>query len=313
MKTEIGITQNRGFKKRLAYDLKRNGSLYLLMLPVLAFYVIFCYIPMYGAIIAFMDYTPARGILGSKWVGLAHFRDFFGSYYFFRLLKNTLVISLSTLVVTFPASVIFALLLNEVRSKYFAKTIQTITYMPHFISLVVLCGLVTNFTSADGIINDLIAFFGGQRVTMLNEPKYFVPIYVLSTLWQDLGWNSIIYLAALAGVDQQLYEAAYLDGAGRFRQTIYVTIPSIMPTIVIMLILAIGKALTIGYEKIILLYSPVTYETADIIASFVYRKGLQDSQYSYSTAVGLFNSVVSFALVVTANCISSKYQNVSLW
>lgn len=313
MKTEIGITQNRGFKKRLAYDLKRNGSLYLLMLPVLAFYVIFCYIPMYGAIIAFMDYTPARGILGSKWVGLAHFRDFFGSYYFFRLLKNTLVISLSTLVVTFPASVIFALLLNEVRSKYFAKTIQTITYMPHFISLVVLCGLVTNFTSADGIINDLIAFFGGQRVTMLNEPKYFVPIYVLSTLWQDLGWNSIIYLAALAGVDQQLYEAAYLDGAGRFRQTIYVTIPSIMPTIVIMLILAIGNALTIGYEKIILLYSPVTYETADIIASFVYRKGLQDSQYSYSTAVGLFNSVVSFALVVTANCISSKYQNVSLW
>ena len=147
----------------------------------------------------------------------------------------------------------------------------------------------------------------------MNEPKYFVPIYVLSTLWQDLGWNSIIYLAALAGVDQQLYEAAYLDGAGRFRQTIYVTIPSIMPTIVIMLILAIGKALTIGYEKIILLYSPVTYETADIIASFVYRKGLQDSQYSYSTAVGLFNSVVSFALVVTANCISSKYQNVSLW
>lgn len=313
MKTELGITQNRGFKKRLAYDLKRNGSLYLLMLPVLAFYVIFCYVPMYGAIIAFMDYTPARGILGSKWVGLAHFRDFFGSYYFFRLLKNTLVISLSTLVVTFPASVIFALLLNEVRSKYFAKTIQTITYMPHFISLVVLCGLVTNFTSADGIINDLIAFFGGQRVTMLNEPKYFVPIYVLSTLWQDLGWNSIIYLAALAGVDQQLYEAAYLDGAGRFRQTIYVTIPSIMPTIVIMLILAIGNALTIGYEKIILLYSPVTYETGDIIASFVYRKGLQDSQYSYSTAVGLFNSVVSFALVVTANCISSKYQNVSLW
>lgn len=223
------------------------------------------------------------------------------------------MISFSNLLVTFPASIIFALLLNEIRSKYFAKTIQTVTYMPHFISLVVLCGLIKNFTAADGVINDVVAFFGGERVTMLNEPKYFTALYVLSSLWQDMGWGSIIYLGALAGVDQQLYEAAYLDGAGRLKQTFYVTIPGIMPTIVIMLIMAIGGTLTIGYEKIILLYSPVTYETADIIASFVYRKGLQDAQYSYATAVGLFNSVVSFGLVIIANTVSRKYQNVSLW
>lgn len=313
MKSELKLTYKEGFKKRFVHDMKQNGSLYLLILPVLAFFVIFCYAPMYGAIIAFQDFAPARGIMGSRWVGFSHFRDFFTNYYFWRLLRNTLVISFSNLLVTFPASIIFALLLNEIRSKYFAKTIQTVTYMPHFISLVVLCGLVKNFTAADGIINDLIAFFGGERVTMLNEPKYFTPLYVLSSLWQDMGWGSIIYLGALAGVDQQLYEAAYLDGAGRLKQTFYVTLPGIMPTIVIMLIMAIGGTLNIGYEKIILLYSPVTYETGDIIASFVYRKGLQDAQYSYATAVGLFNSVVSFGLVIIANTISNKYQNVSLW
>ena len=313
MKTELGAIHNRSLKKRIVYDIKQNGSLYLLIIPIIAYFIIFYYAPMYGAVIAFKNFSPARGILGSEWVGLAHFRDFFTGSYFWRVLKNTLVISLSSLLFSFPSAIIFALLINELRTKWFKKTVQTITYMPHFISLVVMCGLVTEFTSADGLINDIIVFFGGERSTLLNRPECFVPIYVLSGLWQNLGWDSIIYLAALAGVDQELYEAAYLDGAGRLRQTISITIPGIMPTIVIMFILAVGGILNLGYEKIILLYSPATYDTADIISSFVYRKGLTEMQFSYSTAVGLFNSVVSFALVMSTNAICRKFGDAGLW
>ncbi|MBP3359797.1 MAG: sugar ABC transporter permease [Clostridia bacterium] len=313
MRSKIEKTHQRRLKETIFRDLKQNGSLYILILPVLAFYIIFAYGPMYGALIAFKDFSPAKGILGSNWVGLAHFKDFLTSHYFFRLLKNTLTISISTLVVTFPSAIIFALLINEIRTKWFAKTVQTITYMPHFISLVVMCGLVTNFTSSGGIINDLAALFRFERKTLLNDPRYFVPIYVVSDLWQHMGWNSIIYLAALAGIDQGLYEAASLDGAGRFRQTILITIPCIMPTIIIMFILAVGKIVNVGYEKIILLYNPVTYEKADVISSFVYRKGLEDMQFSYSTAVGLFNSLVTFILVTITNFLSRKYQGVGLW
>ena len=313
MKTELATMQKRDLKKRLAYDMKQNGTVYLMLIPVLAFYIIFCYVPMYGAIIAFKDFSPARGILGSPWVGLAHFMDFFSSRYFVRVLRNTLTISLTTLCVSFPLAIVFALLLNEIRSKMFAKTVQTVTYMPHFISLVVLCGKVADFTASDGIINDLIAFFGGNRSTMLNDPKCFVPVYVLSGIWQNLGWDSIIYISALAGVDQELYEAARFDGAGRLRQTFSITLPGIMPTIIVMFIMAVGNILNVGYEKVILLYNPVTYETADIISTFVYRRGLTDMQFSFSAAVGLVNSLVSFLLVMVTNAICRKYSEASLW
>lgn len=313
MKTGIEKTRNACLRKTISRDMKLNGSLYLLMLPVLAYFVIFYYVPMYGAVIAFKDFSPAKGILRSDWVGLANFRDFFTSRYFLRVLTNTLKISLTSLAVNFPSAIIFALLINELRRKWFVKTVQTITYMPHFISLVVMCGLVAEFTSTDGIVNDILAFFGAERATLLNKPECFLPIYILSGLWQNLGWDSIIYLAALAGIDQELYEAAALDGAGKLRQTWSVTLPGILPTIIIMFILSVGNILNVGYEKIILLYNPVTYDVADVISSFVYRKGLQDMQFSYSTAVGLFNSVVAFIFVMTTNAICRKTGEVSLW
>ena len=313
MHNKLGKIHRGGLKQTIYRDIQQNGSLYLLMLPVILFYIIFAYGPMYGAIIAFKDFTPGKGILGSDWVGLAHFKDFLTSHYFLRLLGNTLSISISTLLITFPSAIVFALLINEIRSKLFAKTVQTVTYMPHFISLVVLCGLITEFTASDGIINDFIALLGFERKTFLNDPKCFVPIYILSDIWQNMGWNSIIYLAALAGIDQGLYEAASLDGAGRLRQMISITIPCIMPTIIIMFILAVGGIVNVGYEKIILLYNPLTYEKADVISSFVYRKGLEDMQFSYSTAVGLFNSIVTFILVMITNALSRKYQGIGLW
>lgn len=302
-----------GAGKILASDLKRNYSLYLLMIPVLLFYFIFLYRPMYGAIIAFKDFNPADGIWGSPFVGLDNFKKFWDSMYRNRVFFNTLKISFSTLIFGFPAPIILALLINELRSKIFTKSVQTITYLPHFISLVVVCGMIKDFTTETGIINDIIKVFGGTPTTMLNNPSYFVPIYVISDIWQGIGWGSIIYLAALSGIDAELYEAARIDGAGRWRQTLSITIPSIIPTIITMLLLRVGQMMNIGYEKIILLYNPLTYETADVISSFVYREGLQNFQYSYSTAVGLLNSVINFVLVFGANMMSKKFNDTSLW
>lgn len=299
--------------KILASDIRRNYSLYLLMIPVFLFYFFFMYKPMYGAIIAFKDFNPAEGILGSPWVGLDNFKKFWDSMYRNRVFFNTLKISFSTLIFSFPAPILLALLINELRNKIFTKTVQTITYLPHFISMVVICGMIKDFTTETGIINDIIAFFGGTRTTMLNNPSYFVPIYVISDVWQSVGWGSIIYLAALSGIDAELYEAARIDGAGRWRQTISITIPSIMPTVVTMFLLRIGQIMSVGYEKIILLYNPLTYETADVISSFVYREGLQNFQYSYSTAVGLLNSVINFILVFVCNMLSRKFNDSGLW
>lgn len=299
--------------KILASDIRRNYSLYLLMIPVFLFYFFFMYKPMYGAIIAFKDFNPAEGILGSPWVGLDNFKKFWDSMYRNRVFFNTLKISFSTLIFSFPAPILLALLINELRNRIFTKTVQTITYLPHFISMVVICGMIKDFTTETGIINDIIAFFGGTRTTMLNNPSYFVPIYVISDVWQSVGWGSIIYLAALSGIDAELYEAARIDGAGRWRQTISITIPSIMPTVVTMFLLRIGQTMSVGYEKIILLYNPLTYETADVISSFVYREGLQNFQYSYSTAVGLLNSVINFILVFVCNMLSRKFNDSGLW
>lgn len=299
--------------KRIKRDFTLNKWKYLMILPVILFYLIFFYKPMYGAIIAFKDFSPGVGINESPWVGLKHFKDFFTGMYFARTLKNTLVISIASLVFGFPMPIILALLINELRSKRYAKMVQTATYLPHFISLVVICSMVKEFTASTGMINDIVALFGGERTNMLNNPDLFVSIYVISTIWQQIGWNSIVFLAAITGIDQGLYEAAMIDGAGRFRQTLSITIPSILPTIITMFILRIGSLLNVGFERIILLYNPATYETADVISSFVYRKGLQEFNWSFSTAVGLFNSVVNFILLIVANHISKKTQDTYLW
>ena len=268
---------------------------------------------MAGLSIAFMDYKPAKGILHSNWAGLKHFKSFFTNYYFGRLLINTLRISIFDLL-TFPCPIILALLLNELKSPRYSKIAQTITYMPHFISTVVICGIVVNLTSSSGGITAILhTLFGVEKKALLNTPSNFLPIYILTELWQTLGWNSIIYLSALAGIDQELYDAAKVDGAGRFKQLIYVTLPGLAPTIIIMFILKMGKIFNVGYERVMLLYNPAIYDVADVINTYVYRKGLVDFQYSYSAAVGLFNCVISFALVMITNQLSKKVSGSGLW
>lgn len=294
-------------------DFKRNWELYALALLGVAYYVIFKYWPMYGSIIAFKNYRPALGFLGSPWVGAKHFMTFFKSIYFVRLLQNTLLLSLYDILFGFPAPILLALGLNEVRAVRFKRCVQTISYMPHFISLVVICGIVKDFTAYDGLINSLIVMCGGQASVWLQRPDAFRTIYVCSGIWQNVGWNSIIYLAALAAVDVELYDAAKIDGANRFRQTLHVTLPGILPTITILLILRIGGIMSVGYEKVILLYNPAIYDTADVISSYVYRRGLMQSEFSFGTAVDLFNSAVNFALILSANAFSRRFSETSLW
>ena len=289
-----------------------NKSLYLLLLPVIAYYIIFSYVPLYGALIAFMDYTPGLG-MSSNWVGFKHFITFFTSPSFGILMRNTLRISLSTLVVTFPAPIILALLFNELKSQKFSKIIQNASYLPHFISLVVVCGIIKDFTSDSGVVTAFLSLFGVPKVSLLNYPKYFVPVYVVSEVWKGAGWGSIIYLAALTGIDASLYEAATIDGAGRFKQLIHVTLPGISSTIIMMLIIRLGNVLTVGYEKLILLYNDATLEVADVISTYVYRKGLLEQNWSFSTAVGLFNSAVNLILLFATNFISRKVSDYGLW
>lgn len=268
---------------------------------------------MYGIIIAFQDYNPRRGILGSEWVGFRNFKEFFGGYYFGRLLGNTLRLSFATLLFGFPIPIVLALLINELRSKKFSKIVQSITYMPHFVSMVVLCAMIRQFVGSNGFITSIATFFGYEGGNMLVKSQFWIPIYVLSNIWQGAGWGSIVYLAALTGIDSELYDAARVDGANRWKQTLHVTIPSILPTIVIMLIMRVGQIMGVGYEKTILLYDGAIYDVADIISTYVYRIGLQNRQFSLSTAVGVFNSVVNFILVIVANQISKKTTETSLW
>lgn len=301
------------FVLRVKRDFQKNKELYLIILPVIIFYLVFHYKPMYGALIAFKDYTPGKGISGSEWVGFANFIRFFKSPFCFRLIKNTIVLSFYSLIFGFPAPIILALLLNEVHHTKFKKITQTATYLPHFISLVVVTGMIVNFSMNSGLFNDIIEFFGGTRSALLQRAELFRPIYVVSGIWQEVGWGSIIYLSALAGVDRELYEAAMIDGAGKLKQLIHVTLPGIAPTITIMLILKIGSLMSLGYEKTILLYNAATYETADIISSYVYRVGLLEQDWSYSTAIGLLNSIVNFLLLIIANRLSKKCSETSLW
>ena len=305
--------ERESFWIQVKKDWKRNRSLYLMVLPVILFYILFHYKPMYGALIAFQDYNPRLGFSGSEWVGFDQFNRFFTSPYFGRLVKNTLLLSVYGILFGFPAPIILALLLNELRAKRFKKTVQTITYLPHFISLVVVTGIIKDFTQSTGLINDIIVMFGGERSSLIQNPALYRTIYIVSDIWQGIGWGSIIYLSALSGVDQQLYEAASIDGAGRWKQLIHVTLPGIAPTIVIMLIMRMGQLLGTGYEKTILLYNEATYETADVIASYIYRVGILERNWSYSTAIGLFNAVINLALLIVTNKISKRVSETSLW
>jgi putative aldouronate transport system permease protein len=286
---------------------------YLMVIPVLAYYFVFHYGPMYGVIIAFKDFTPRAGILGSPWVGLKHLQTFWSSYYFWRLLRNTLLISLYNVAFGFPAPILLALLLNEVRIRGFKRAVQTLTYIPYFVSLIVICGIVVDFTASDGVINDVISALGGERRNLLADPNLFRAIHVTSEIWQHVGFNSIIYLAAISSISSELYEAAVMDGAGRLQQAWHITLPGIAPTAIILLILRLGRMMAVGYEKIILLYNPLTYETADVISSFVFRKGLLEFNFSYSTAVGFFNSIINLAMLVLANRLSRRFSETSLW
>lgn len=299
-----------GIKK----SLKRDKYLWLLVLPGVVYFAVFLYAPMIGLVISFENYSPFRGILSGPWVGLKWFSQFFGSPFFGRLLGNTILLNVFSLLWGFPAPIIFALMLNEVRHDKFKRISQTISYLPHFVSMVVIVGIVSNFLDPDlGLVNILIKSLGGQSVNFMGEPEWFRTIYIGSGIWQDIGWSCIIYLAALAGIDPQLYEAATVDGAKKMQQIWNITIPCIIPTIVIMLILSLGTMFSVGYEKIILMYNTNTYQTADVINTYVYRRGVVGSEYSFGTAVGLFQSIINFTLVVIVNKVSKKVSDISLW
>lgn len=316
MKVTYKVGGAQGARRYLAMlrkDFVRNRGIYLLFLPVIVYLVLFHYMPMYGAQIAFKDFSPNRGIEGSKFVGLKHFESFFNSVYCWRVIRNTLLISFYQLLFGFPAPIILALLMNELRCRPFKRFVQTVTYLPYFISLMVVCSMVLDFTSLDGLINDIIEAMGGERVSIMMQSRYYRTVHVASGVWQNMGWNSIVYISALAAIDQELYEAAVMDGANRWSQTLHITLPGLMPTIVIMLIMRMGQVMNVGFEKVILLYNSATYETADVISSFVYRKGLLEASYSYSSAVGLFNSLVNTVLLVSANTISRSLNDTSLF
>ncbi len=305
---------DRSIGSVIVKDFKKNKWMYALAVPAILYYLVFCYAPIYGLIIGFKDYNPLDGILGSPWVGLKHFKAFFDSVYFGRLVKNTLLINLYGILIGFPIPIILALMMNELRCERFKKVIQTTSYLPHFISMVVVCGMVVDFTANRGLITTYVnQIFGTDYKNLLHEPSLYRTIYIASDIWQEMGWGSIIYLAALAGVDMSLYEAAKIDGANKWQQMWHVTIPGILMTIMVMLIMRIGNIMALGPDKTILLYDPLTYETGDIIASYVYRSGIQGGNMSFATAVGLFNSVINCLLVITANAASKKFTDSGLF
>lgn len=297
--------------------MKKHKLYYVLIIPGLLYFVVFHYVPIYGVIIAFKDIAPFEGLHGiftSEWVGLRHFKNFIHSYYFWDIIENTLTISFYRLLFGFPAPILLALLLNEVRHTVFKRTVQTISYLPHFLSMVVVAGLVTVFLSTDGgFVNGVLRQFGIEPIMFLGDTRYFRSVLVVSGIWKEVGWSSIIYLAAIAGVDAQLYEAARVDGAGKLRQVWHITLPGIRHIIVILFILSIGNVMDGGFEQIFLLYSPPVYEVADIIDTYVYRKGLVEIQYSFAAAVGLFKSVIALALIVTANYLAKKFDQEGIW
>jgi putative aldouronate transport system permease protein len=302
------------FVSRVVKDYRRNKYLILMLLPVLAYYIIFHYLPMYGTLIAFQDYSARLGVWGSQWVGLANFSAFFNGSMFERVLRNTVTLSFLQILFGFPAPLLLALLLNEVRVERFKSAVQTISYMPHFISVMVLCGMLVDFSSTSGILTQLVSFLSGSvSKNLLTRPELFSTIYVASGIWQEIGLGSIIYLSALSNIDSELYEAATIDGASRLQQLWYITIPGIAPTVTVMFLLRIGRMMNVGYEKVLLLYNPSTYETAEIISTYVYKFGLLNMDYSLGAAVGLFNSAINMVLLFSFNWISKRFTDRGLF
>lgn len=293
---------------------KRSAVLYLFLLPALLYYAIFQYGPMYGALIAFQDYNPFRGMGESPWVGLKHFYAFFNSIYFFRLIRNTFLIGAYSILFGFGVPIVFALFLNEMKHGKLRSVFQSISYLPHFISTVVVAGLIVTFLSpSTGVVNAVLSAFGGQTVDFMREPDWFRTVYVSSGIWQQMGWSSIIYYAALSGISPSLYEAAEIDGAGRWDKVWNISLPGILPTIVTMFLLDLGRIMDVGFEKVYLLYNSATYETADVLNTYVYRAGLEQQQYSFAAAVGLFNSVITLLFIVLFNQLARRLSGNSLW
>lgn len=300
--------------ERIGEHLRREWQLYAMLIPLVIWLFVFLYKPMYGLQIAFKDYSIFRGVQGSPWIGFEHFERLFSNDQFLRALKNTVIISFYTLVFGFPVPILLALMFNEILNKTYKKTSQTIVYLPHFISSVIIAGIViTAFSPSAGIVNTIIGWFGGDPIYFLTKPEWFRPIFIGTGIWQEAGFQSIVYLAAIAGVSPTLYESAVVDGASRWQMMWKITIPSILPTIIIMLIIRIGNILEVSFEMVILLYQPATYETADVVNTFIYRQGIQAGQYDFAAAAGLFNAVIAFGLVMTANTISKRYSRTSLW
>lgn len=296
------------FKKILS-----NYQLYLFLLPALIYFIVFHYLPMYGILIAFKDFVATKGIMGSPWVGFKHFERFFDSFQFWTLIKNTLGLSVVQLIVGFPLPIFLALMLNQIRSEKYKRFVQTVVYAPHFISVVVLAGMIFVFFSNNGLINNIILLFGGDPISFMAKPEWFKPLYIASGVWQETGWAAIIYLAALAGVSPELHEAAVMDGANKWQRIFHVDIPAIMPTAVILLILSVGGIMNIGFEKAYLLQTPMNQPSAEIIPTYVYKMGLQQAQYSFAAAVGLFNAVINLILLIAVNKFSKKLSGTGLW
>lgn len=301
------------FGQRLKLELKNHWQIYLMAVPVIVYFLIFNYAPMVGIIMGFQKFNIRKGIFGSPWVGFDQFIQFFNTPSFWRLIRNTLLISFYGLLFSFPLPIVFALCLNEVRNSKFKKVVQTISYLPYFISVVVVVSILYDFGKSNGLITQIANSFGWTGGAVISSPKWFRTLYIGSNLWQHLGYNSIIFISALAAIDPTLYEAARIDGANRWQQTLHVTLPGIASTIVVLLILRLGQIMGVGYEKIILMYGPSTYDTADVIASYVYRMGIIDGNYSYSTAINLFNSIINLIVLWTANFISRKVNETSIW
>ena len=303
----------QGSPRRFFYYLKTQKWLYLMMIPAAVGLFIFSYIPMYGVIIAFQRYNVVRGFLKSPWVGFLHFKNFFSTPYAFRIIRNTFLLSFWSMVFGFPAPILLALFLNEVRSNFFRRFTQAISYLPHFISTVIMVGILYKLVGTDGLVNDLIALLGFSRIGFRLNPGWFRFLFVTSGIWQEVGWGTIIYLASIASVNPELYEVGRMDGSNRIGLMIHVTLPSILPTIIILLIFRISRLLSVGFEKVYLMYNPAIYETSDIIATYVFRRGIEGGEFSFATAVGLFNSVVAFVLLFLANLFAKKFSEYSLW
>ena len=297
-------------------EIKKFKIIYMMILPAVAYYVVFSYLPLVGLTIAFQDFVPGNGFFDGPWVGLENFNKYFSSYYFWRLIKNTFMLSFWSLVWGFPMPIIFALLLNEIRVEWYKRSIQTLSYLPHFVPMVVVCGIIIDATGSDGLVNTFRSMLGaGSPLMFLQEPQFFRSIYVASGIWQEIGWSSIIYLAALTSIDPTLYEAAEVDGAGRIRKMVHITLPCLMPTITVLFILAIGGMMGSDFEKILLLSKPLTYDTSDVISTFVYRKGLQEGDFGFAMAVNIFNMLINLSLVAFANYTAKKSSQgeTSLW